>query len=160
MRRRGIFITIVSLCYIFGNITCTLLNKNSWPFNSYNFFNFNSRNNNVPRLKILLVSDIGNKSLVDPGNVFPVEFFRAYGLCKNVFVKKDYIQERQRISILMKKYILENSSQRKFDEILKPVFSDKNEYKEVKIVLVEYNLNKNQNDIDFLSIVDTLYTVK
>lgn len=66
MSRRGIFITIVSICYIFGNITCTLLNKNSWPFNSYNFFNFNIRNNNVPRLKILLVSDIGNKSLVDP----------------------------------------------------------------------------------------------
>lgn len=95
------------------NLICTISNTNLWPFCSYNMFNFNVEKS-ISRLKISICEDTGECQIVNPGNILPIEFFRANRFFSSIYLKGSLNNEFKKKVLLR----LNNNPWGQFDEIM------------------------------------------
>jgi hypothetical protein len=105
------------LFFFILQILQTVLNKNHWPFCSYNMFNVI-----VPmqatRIKINLCESNGTRQTVVPGKVLPLDFFIAKGIISRIYDQNQYEEEKIRFSLLILE-MLNKKPWVRFDERMK-----------------------------------------
>ena len=85
-----------------------------WPFCAYDMFAFRV-SQPTRTLRVVLEDDAGDKTMVAPGNVLPMEFFRAAGVIDSIYRRGHDEQKKQQLArdILAR---LEDEPWRPFDE--------------------------------------------
>ena len=97
--------TLTALLVIFfcAQLLHTLFNVNNWPFCSYNMFNFVTPLQ-TKIIRVALHLDDGGQQLVAPGNILPLEFFKANSLIVNVYgVSADERRKEQLSEMILRR---------------------------------------------------------
>lgn len=95
MRRSSkLMLSVLLVGFFAAQLAHTVMDENQWPLCSYNMFNF------VPELRsqvmrFVLVEEGGRRQEVEPGQVLPIEFFRATSLCYEVYLVPEWRDRRE-----------------------------------------------------------------
>lgn len=91
--------TLIKLVLLFFCIQLahSIFNVNNWPFCSYNMFNHLAPLQ-VNVIKVKLYESTGGEKIVEPGNILPIEFFRANRLISKVYISSNNKTNKERLS--------------------------------------------------------------
>jgi hypothetical protein len=86
----------LALAFAAVQLACTATGTSPWPFAAYDMFDYLATRT-VPTWIVVLVQDDGVEREVYPGNVVPVEFFRANALFRELFGRTPTAIDREAV---------------------------------------------------------------
>jgi hypothetical protein len=119
----------------------TFMNKNYWPFCSYNLFHYQSPQR-VQEIRVRLFDDRGNSTpILDTWGLLPLEYFRVISILRQIYISNKDENIKQNFSIKMLKR-LNKRPWKPFDEIKSPIRSFSGRpFIGFELLLVDIDLN-------------------
>jgi hypothetical protein len=149
---RTMAIYLVTAVCVLGGFYCTLVNQSYWPLCNYNMFS-SIPSDRTAAIEVSLSDMADGHVIVDPGNLFPVEFFRARGFMWSVLTGEDKAIKNRFCAAILD--FINQRKWRAFDEIMAhPSYvsaAGNRQWRKMEVYLVKYRMSKVEGQMTTLS---------